>query len=133
MRHDEHVSNFQGNVSRVEQLGDLTLADTFYSPGFRASYAKMHQAIRALVKCAVDSGDIRKDLDPVDLLHVLVGVANVAARAVRTACKSRSLKRKRDTSFIGSVPIDVSRYDGCLLRQFRGVRNGCEHQYRCEG
>jgi len=45
---------------------------------FEASYAKMHQAIRALVKRAVDSGDIRKDLDPVDLLHALVGVANVA-------------------------------------------------------
>src|SRR5271167_909583 len=46
---------------------------------FEASYAKMHQAIRALVKRAVDSGDIRKDLDPVDLLHALVGVANVSA------------------------------------------------------
>jgi AcrR family transcriptional regulator len=46
---------------------------------FEASYAKMHQAIRALVKRAVESGDIRKDLDPTDLLHALVGVANVAA------------------------------------------------------
>src|ERR1700683_3169124 len=46
---------------------------------FETSYAKMHQAIRALVKRAVENGDIRKDLDPVDLLHALVGVANVAA------------------------------------------------------
>jgi AcrR family transcriptional regulator len=46
---------------------------------FEASYAKMHQAIRALVERGVESGDIRKDLDPVDLLHALVGVANVSA------------------------------------------------------
>src|ERR1700677_3715453 len=44
-----------------------------------ASYAQMHQAIRALVKRAIESGEIRKDLDPIDLLHALVGVANVAA------------------------------------------------------
>jgi AcrR family transcriptional regulator len=46
---------------------------------FEASYAKMHQAIRALVKRAVESGEIRSDLDPADLLWALVGVANVAS------------------------------------------------------
>src|ERR1700730_10495564 len=45
---------------------------------FEASYAQIHQAIRALVKRAIKSGDIRKDLDPIDLLRALVGVANVA-------------------------------------------------------
>src|ERR1700677_114243 len=45
---------------------------------FEASYAQMHEAIRALVKRAIKSGDIRKDLDPIDLLRALVGVANVA-------------------------------------------------------
>jgi AcrR family transcriptional regulator len=45
---------------------------------FEASYAKVHEAIRALVKRAIRSGDIRKDLDPLDLLRALVGVANVA-------------------------------------------------------
>jgi AcrR family transcriptional regulator len=45
---------------------------------FEASYAQMHAAIRALVKRAIKSGDIRKDLDPIDLLRALVGVANVA-------------------------------------------------------
>jgi AcrR family transcriptional regulator len=45
---------------------------------FETSYAHIHEAIRALVKRAIKSGDIRKDLDPIDLLRALVGVANVA-------------------------------------------------------
>jgi AcrR family transcriptional regulator len=45
---------------------------------FESSYAKMHEAIRSLVKRAVESGDIRKDVDPSDLLHALVGVSNVS-------------------------------------------------------
>jgi AcrR family transcriptional regulator len=45
---------------------------------FEASYAQIHEALRALVKRAIKSGDIRKDLDPIDLLRVIVGVANVA-------------------------------------------------------
>ena len=45
---------------------------------FEASYAQS-EAIRALVKRAVQSGDIRKDLDPMDLLRALVGVSNVAS------------------------------------------------------
>lgn len=45
---------------------------------FEASYVPIHDAIRALVKRAIKSGDIRKDLDPIDLLRALVGVANVA-------------------------------------------------------
>jgi AcrR family transcriptional regulator len=40
-----------------------------------ASLARIHEAIRALVKRAIKSGDIRKDVDPVDLLKALVGVA----------------------------------------------------------
>ena len=45
---------------------------------FEASYAQIWEAIRALVKRAIKSGDIRKDLDPIDLLRALIGVANVA-------------------------------------------------------
>ena len=45
---------------------------------FAASYAQIHEAIRALVKRAIKNGDIRRDLDPIDLLRALVGVANVA-------------------------------------------------------
>jgi AcrR family transcriptional regulator len=44
---------------------------------FAASYAQMQEAIRALVKRAVKNGDIRKDLDAMDLIRALVGVANV--------------------------------------------------------
>ena len=46
---------------------------------FEASYAKMHQAIRALVKRGVESGEIRSDLEPMDLLRALIGVSNVAS------------------------------------------------------
>ena len=45
---------------------------------FESSHAQMWDAIRALVKRAIKSGDIRKDLDPIDLLRALIGVANVA-------------------------------------------------------
>jgi AcrR family transcriptional regulator len=43
-----------------------------------ASYARIREAIRALVKRAQKSRDIRKDLDPLDLLRALIGVASVA-------------------------------------------------------
>jgi len=46
---------------------------------FEASYARVHEAIRALVKRAIKSGDIRRDVDPMDLLWALVGVSNVAS------------------------------------------------------
>ena len=45
---------------------------------FEASYARIWDAVRALVKRAIESGDIRQDLDPIDLLRALIGVANVA-------------------------------------------------------
>ena len=68
---------------------------------FEASYAKMHQAIRALVKRGVESGDIRKDLDPMDLLRALVGVANVAT----SPDWQQSAKRLVDILIAGSRPI----------------------------
>jgi len=46
---------------------------------FERSYARMHESIRALVKCGVESGEIRSDLDPADLLRALIGVSNVAS------------------------------------------------------
>src|ERR1700689_600166 len=45
---------------------------------FEASYAQVWEAIRALVKRAIESGDIREDLDAIDLLRALIGVANTA-------------------------------------------------------
>jgi AcrR family transcriptional regulator len=67
---------------------------------FEASYAKMHQAIRALVKRAVESGEIRNDLDPTDLLWALVGVANVAS----SPNWQESAKRLVDILIAGSRP-----------------------------
>ena len=69
---------------------------------FEASYTQIHAAIRALVKSAIKSGDIRKDLDPIDLLRALVGVANVAtSREWR-----QSARRLVDILVAGSRPID---------------------------
>ena len=45
---------------------------------FGASYNLVWEAMRALVKRAVKSGDIRKDLDPIDLLRALIGVSTVS-------------------------------------------------------
>src|SRR5437899_11665935 len=58
---------------------------------FEASYAQVHDALRTLVKRAVKNGDIRKDLDPIDLLRALVGVANVASTPEigRASCRER--------------------------------------------
>jgi AcrR family transcriptional regulator len=46
---------------------------------FEAFHGQIHEALRALVKRSIKSGDIRKDLDPIDLLRAIVGVANVSA------------------------------------------------------
>ena len=45
---------------------------------YEASAAQITGAIRALVERAVESGHIRSDLDPLDLLRALIGVSNVA-------------------------------------------------------
>ena len=46
---------------------------------YESSRAQIQGAIDALVKRAIKSGDIRKDLDPFDLLRALIGVSNVAS------------------------------------------------------
>jgi len=66
-----------------------------------ASYAQIHAAIRALVKRAIRSGDIRRDLDPVDLLRALIGVANVAT----SPDWQQSARRLVDILITGSRPI----------------------------
>jgi len=68
---------------------------------FEASYAQMHEAIRALVKRAIKSGDIRKDLDPIDLLRALIGVANVASSPEW----QQSARRLVDILVTGSRPV----------------------------
>lgn len=46
---------------------------------YEGSRAQVQGAIESLVKRAIKSGDIRKDLDPFDLLRALIGVSNVAS------------------------------------------------------
>ena len=67
---------------------------------FEASYARIWEAIRALVKRAIISGDIRKDLDPIDLLRALIGVANVAT----SPDWQQSARRLVDILITGSRP-----------------------------
>jgi AcrR family transcriptional regulator len=45
---------------------------------YDSSRVQVTGAIDALVKTAMKSGDIRKDLEPFDLLRALIGVSNVA-------------------------------------------------------
>ena len=45
---------------------------------FEASYQQIQQAVAALVGRAIQSGDLRPDTHPADLLRALVGVAHVA-------------------------------------------------------
>jgi len=68
---------------------------------FEASYAQIHEAIRVLVKLAVQAGDIRKDLDPMDLLRALVGGSNVAS----SPDWQQSAKRLVDILITGARPV----------------------------
>lgn len=68
---------------------------------FEASYAQIHEALRALVKRAVKSGDIREDLDPIDLLRAIVGVANVSA----SPDWQQSARRLVDLLIAGARPL----------------------------
>jgi AcrR family transcriptional regulator len=46
---------------------------------YESSRGPIQGAIDALVRRAIKSGDIRKDLDPFDLLRALIGVSHVAS------------------------------------------------------
>ena len=67
---------------------------------YEGSRAHKQGAIEALVKRAIKSGDIRKDLDSFDLLRALVGVSNVAS----TPDWQQSARRLVDILIIGSRP-----------------------------
>ena len=68
---------------------------------FAASYVQIQEAIHALVKRAIKSGDIRKDIDPMDLFRALVGVAYVPSHPDW----QQSAKRLVDILIEGSRPI----------------------------
>lgn len=67
---------------------------------FEDSYAQIWEAIRALVGRAIKSGDIRDDLDPIDLLRALVGVANISS----SPDWQQSARRLVDILISGSRP-----------------------------
>ena len=68
---------------------------------FDASGAQIKGAIQRLVDRAIESGDIRPDLDPLDLLRALVGVSNVAS----VPDWPQSARRLVEILIIGSRPI----------------------------
>jgi AcrR family transcriptional regulator len=67
---------------------------------YEVSRAQVQGAIDALVKGAIKSGDIRKDLDPFDLLRALIGVSNVAS----SPDWKQSARRLVDILITGSRP-----------------------------
>jgi AcrR family transcriptional regulator len=68
---------------------------------FETSGGLIKGAIQALVNRAIESGDIRPDLDPLDLLRALVGVSNVAS----VPDWQQSARRLVEILIIGSRPI----------------------------
>jgi AcrR family transcriptional regulator len=69
---------------------------------FEASGAQIKGAIQVLVDRAVESGDIRPDLVPLDLLRALVGVSNVASGPDW----AQSARRLVEILILGSRPVD---------------------------
>jgi AcrR family transcriptional regulator len=68
---------------------------------FETTGTQIKGAINGLVKRAIESGDIRADLDPLDLLRALIGVSNVASGPDW----ARSAKRLVDILILGSRPV----------------------------
>jgi AcrR family transcriptional regulator len=68
---------------------------------FEASGAQIIGAINSLVKRAIESGDMRPDLDPLDLLRALVGVSNVAS----APDWPQSARRLVEILILGSRPL----------------------------
>ncbi|MBV8215051.1 MAG: TetR/AcrR family transcriptional regulator [Verrucomicrobia bacterium] len=68
---------------------------------FECTSSQIRGAIHALVKRAIENGDIRPDLDPVDLLRALIGVSNVAS----APDWAQSARRLVDILLLGSRPV----------------------------
>jgi AcrR family transcriptional regulator len=68
---------------------------------YEGSRTQIQGAIDSLVKRAIKNGDIRRDLDPFDLLRALVGVSNVASGPDW----QQSARRLVDILITGSRPI----------------------------
>jgi len=69
---------------------------------YEASRIKLRTAIDRLVKRAIESRDIREDLEPFDLLRALIGVSNVASGPDWR----QSARRLVDILIVGSRPTE---------------------------
>ena len=67
---------------------------------YEGSRDQIQGAIEGLVKRAIKSGDIRRDIEPFDLLRALIGVSNVSS----TPDWQQSAKRLVDILITGSRP-----------------------------
>ena len=68
---------------------------------YKASYGQTWEAIGSLVKRAIKSGDIREDLDAIDLLRALIGVASVGA----SSDWQQRARKLVDILILGSRPV----------------------------
>ena len=68
---------------------------------YESSHGQIREAIDALVEHAIKSGDIRRDLEPFDLLRALIGVSHVASGPGW----QQSARRLVDILITGSRPM----------------------------
>ncbi len=68
---------------------------------YEASYDQIWEAVRSLVRRAIKSGEIREDLDAIDLLRALVGVASIGA----SSDWQQSARKMVDILILGSRPV----------------------------
>jgi AcrR family transcriptional regulator len=90
---------------------------------FEATGAKITGAINSLVERAIKSGDIRPDLDPLDLFRALVGVSNVASGPDWP----QSARRLVEILIIGSRPIPSPSWVGMGEAYLQGLSNCIEN------
>ncbi len=69
---------------------------------YERAHQPVHSAVAALVKRAIKSGDIRPDLDPIDLLRALIGVSYVSSGPGW----EQSARRLVDILITGSRPAE---------------------------
>ena len=84
---------------------------------YEGSHSLVQDAIGMLVKRAIESGDIRKDLDPFDLLRALIGVSFISTGSDW----QKSAKRLVDILISGSRPSEQPSH----LKEGMGRADAC--------
>jgi AcrR family transcriptional regulator len=95
---------FSANLPPIEALRAWMLLFVDYIATkhmYEGSRGQIQGAIDSLVRRAIKSGEIRRDLEPFDLLRALVGVSNVAS----SPDWPQSAKRLVDILITGSRPV----------------------------